>query len=544
MNRAVLLSLGLLCALVLTTSTQVFATGTPAGTVITNTATLNYKDLAGNVFPAINASASITVAQVAGVAVTPPTNAQTVGDSVYVYYGYKVTNTGNGTDKYALTNNSTQNWTPLIYQDLDSNGVLSAAELALGPVTMTDSIKEDSSQYFIGRIFVPEGTVSGTIDSLTETASSNFTPATTASGTYVTTISAAVVPLTKTASNPTPQPGQTETYVIKYHNTGTAPALSAVISDTVNANYTIGTINNGGTASGNVITWNIGRIAGGDSGNVSFLATVKIGVPSGTVISNVANISFIDSTNGHHGGPPSPPVDVTVSERAGLTATISPTPQTQDVGLQAKYQITVHNLGNYTDSVSFAALSSLPLGWAFYTDANRDGLVNGPDSLMNFAKAGVLLQDSTDYFTAIDTIPHATADRSRDTLGITFTSLAHTDSTASATGILIIRAPLLTLSKSVVVSNGNLQPIPGDTLIYTIVYHDTGTGAASALVVTDSIPSATAYVANSVTLDGAGTSDSSLDSDGVTVAGTLITVNIGPVASNGSRTITFRAVVR
>ena len=38
----------------------VFAAGTPAGTVITNTATLTYKDLGGTTYPAVTATIAIS----------------------------------------------------------------------------------------------------------------------------------------------------------------------------------------------------------------------------------------------------------------------------------------------------------------------------------------------------------------------------------------------------------------------------------------------------------------------------------------------------
>ena len=50
-------------ALLVGLTAEMYAAGTPAWTVITNTATLNYKDLGGTSFPAVVATVSITVAQ-------------------------------------------------------------------------------------------------------------------------------------------------------------------------------------------------------------------------------------------------------------------------------------------------------------------------------------------------------------------------------------------------------------------------------------------------------------------------------------------------
>lgn len=539
MKRFVLLGLGPLCVLLLFTTAGLYAAGTPAGTVITNTATMNYKDLAGNSFPAVNASVSITVAQLAGVAVTPPTAAQTRGDSLFVYYPFTVTNTGNGTDKYSLTDLSTQGWGPVLFKDSNKNGVLDAGELAAGAVTQTDSIPEDSSQNFIARIFVPYPTPSGTVDSLHVTASSQYTPATSASGTYVTTITAAVVPLTKSANNHSPQPGQTITYTIGYHNTGTSPALNAVVTDTLSTDLTVGTINDGGTynPANRVLTWNLGQINGGASGSVSFQAAVNTSplVPATTVIHNVANVTFVDSTNGHHLGNPSPDEPVTVVEKGGLAATIAPAAITQDVGLVAQYEITLKNLGNFTDSASFAFTTSFGLGWAFFTDANGDGIVNGTDHLITPADLGPIAQLDSMKFIARDTIPHASPDRTVDTLKVTFTSLAHPAVTAASTGLLTIRAPQMTLTKTVGVVGGGL-PVPGAQLLYTITYADTGSGAASGVVITDPIPANTTYDAvYGIKINGVA---------GGSFGAGLVTVNLGTVAAGETKQITFQVTIQ
>ena len=77
----------LVCALCILVQTSAIAAGTRAGTVITNVATMNYKDLAGNSYPAFNSNTvTIVVQQVAGVAINPTTSSHASGDSTYHSY--------------------------------------------------------------------------------------------------------------------------------------------------------------------------------------------------------------------------------------------------------------------------------------------------------------------------------------------------------------------------------------------------------------------------------------------------------------------------
>lgn len=101
----------------------------------------------------------------------------------------------------------------------------------------------------------------------------NTIPINTVNGTV--TVEAASPPaltLTKSASPASANSGQTVTFTINYQNTSSSNATNAVITDVVPAGSTLvsGSISNGGTVSGNTITWNLGTVAGNAAGSVSF----------------------------------------------------------------------------------------------------------------------------------------------------------------------------------------------------------------------------------------------------------------------------------
>lgn len=529
-------------ALLFTIATdQVFAAGTPAGTVITNTATLTYKDLGGTSFPVVTATITITVAQKAGVAITPISAASTVGDSVWATYPFVVQNTGNGKDKYNLTSASAHSWSTQIYHDLNGNGVLDVADLAGGTISATDTLLADSSEHFITRVFVPKGTANGTTDNLTLTARSIFDNTVSDSKVYTTTVQRALLAFTKSQDLSNPQPGQTVTYTLSYTNGGSGPALNSTLMDVLNTNTTLvgGSITGGGVYNSGTrtITWNLGRIGAGGAGSVSFQVTVNTQVPVGTGIPNFGHYTFTDSTNGSFKDTTSNTVTATVALLTGLSATISPASQTQDAGLSVLYRLTVTNTGNAADSVKLTYTSSAGFVWKFYIDINGNGVIDGSDSLTNVAKLGPLALGATINLIAMDTIPHSTPDHTVDSAAYTFTSLTNALTKQTVSGKTTVRAPVLGLVKSVAVVGGG-QPVPGATLRYTLQYGNTGSGASSQSVVTDPIPANTTYVVNSVVLNGVAKTDAT-DADEVTVGAGTVTVNLGTVTAGFNGTITF-----
>lgn len=78
--------------------------------------------------------------------------------------------------------------------------------------------------------------------------------------------------------------GGSLTYTITYSNVGTGPAAAVVITDTVPTGTTFVSATAGGTFAAGVVTWNIGTVAAGASGSVSF--TVTVDAPPDSTITN------------------------------------------------------------------------------------------------------------------------------------------------------------------------------------------------------------------------------------------------------------------
>jgi uncharacterized repeat protein (TIGR01451 family) len=121
------------------------------------------------------------------------------------------------------------------------------------------------------------------------------------------------------AGPPTVNSGGSLTYTITYGNTGAAAANGVVIRDPVPAGTTFVSATAGGTESGGVVTWNIGTINPGVTGQtVSF--TVNVTATSG----NVSNVNYTIEGTGI--APiPGPPVFTQIGG-VGPTATPTVTP--------------------------------------------------------------------------------------------------------------------------------------------------------------------------------------------------------------------------
>ena len=153
-----------------------------------------------------------------------------------------------------------------------------------------------------------------------------------------------------------------------------------------------------------------------------------------------------------------------------------------------------------------------------------------------------------------DTVQVVFADADGDAAGANDVSR---DGKHTASGAFTVSAASLTVTKtSAVVNdplNGSTDPkrIPGARVRYTISASNSGSAAAQNVVMVDAIPTNTAYVPGSVTLDlGAGATPKTDAADGdevdynVTVAGSVRAAAGGIAAGGGVVTLVFDVLVQ
>ena len=112
---------------------------------------------------------------------------------------------------------------------------------------------------------------------------------------------------------------------------------------------------------------------------------------------------------------------------------------------------------------------------------------------------------------------------------------------ATAQAVLTVDKAVVTLTKSATVADpfGGTRPVPNAVITYRIVADVTGTGNVSGLAVTDAIPTGTAFLPGSLTLEGAGLTDAA-DGDAGQGGASGIAVQLGTLAAGAQRTVTFQ----
>lgn len=93
-------------------------------------------------------------------------------------------------------------------------------------------------------------------------------------------------------------------------------------------------------------------------------------------------------------------------------------------------------------------------------------------------------------------------------------------------------------SGSVLDPFGGDSAVPGAIITYTLAASVSGSGTATALLITDAIPAGTAYLPGTLKLDTARLTDAA-DTDAGEADATSISVNLGDVAGGTENIITF-----
>ncbi|RME85997.1 MAG: DUF11 domain-containing protein [Zetaproteobacteria bacterium] len=313
-----------------------FAVGTPAGTTITNQATVNYK-VGQTAFTKQSNQTQTTVAQVTDVVVTTVTTNQTVQAGTTGYVAVRVTNTGNGADSFALTASAAPGagYTPTFPPaanafavDANNNGVYDpgtdpyvnqAAGLALNADAYATVFA-----FFTPPANAPDGASAGIVVTATSNTakgapgtvvlgrgvngvdavaggnggqgSNQGAPAVARVSNVSISVSKSVQvisdPYTAPGGTPQPIPGAVLQYTLTVTATGTATATNVVVTDPIPANttYQVGTIKLDGVAQTDVkdqdaadynatnrgaITVNLGNVPGGATHTITFKVKIQ-----------------------------------------------------------------------------------------------------------------------------------------------------------------------------------------------------------------------------------------------------------------------------
>jgi large repetitive protein len=551
MNRKLSIALAVLLAFGF--AAQTFAAGTPAGTVITNRAYGGYSDANGNVIADVDNPAtriqsdlvSTTVSQVYGLDIQS-TQSLDLPRNQSVTYAVTVENTGNGTDTIDLSQVTTgSGYTVNVYEDTDMDGTHDAGE----PAWNTAKSLAADAVYYLTVVVADANGTQGEQYATTVTATSEGSGAATGDVVLTSTVQAALMTASLSPDAVAKDPGDVITYTVAYGNSNdgdSETAYGASVALPVPANCVwVGnvTLNGVGTGTGEGVDVSVGNVAAGGSGTITYQVRLNSPLPEGTTVDNQITLDYNDSAsqpytqvvavaNNTNGG------RVSINETHGFATDIAPASQSGDPGDVVRYLITVSNTGNGSDSFTLSNVSSSQSwSWSFFVDTNDNGTFDAGDDVAG-AGTGSIASGGSQAIWAVATIPAGTADATVDASVFRATS-ADNAATSDETGTTTVTAPILSLDKEV--SPAGDQP-PGTTLTYAVTVSNSGTGAATSVIIKDSVPANTTYVNGTLTIDTTGKTDDD-DSDEAECDGTAAQFNVGNLASGVSATVTFQVTI-
>lgn len=327
--------------------------------------------------------------------------------------------------------------------------------------------------------------------------------------------------ITKTASVSSVVAGATMSFTITINNLMTSSITVSQIQDTLPAGFAYSTGTTSGdfgtsnpSASGQTLTWTFGTpvsIAAGISKSLTFNVTAP---------ATSGNYSNTATATTSFGTLTSAPVSVAV-DAARISLSKTPNVYTVNPGGTVTYTLAYSN--DSTVSVTNAYITDdVPTGTTF---SSCSGGCTNPSGTVRRWDLGTLAAGATGSVTLTVTVNsnYSTSSLTNSaTLSVTAPDNSTVTKTATSTIAVNVPIPAFTLTKTA----GAVQIAPAGSVTWTITYNNYGTGAASGVTITDTLPAGFTYSSNT----GGGTNSSG-----------TVTWNIGSVAAGASSSVTVTA---
>lgn len=569
--RKLFLTLAVLLFLAVVAAPPAMAAGTTAGTVISNQAYGDYKDANGNSMTRVfSNTVSMTVTQVYAVSIVPPTITSAAKNGDVIYYLCQLFNNGNGPDTQTFTYSTSGAWTPTsvrMFYDVNNDHLYNAGDILLtqtAPNTFKTVdgagnpvlIQPDDDYDVMIEVTVPDAATapngsSNVITVVTTSDGSVGSPGgtKTATGTYTTTVLAAVISTAKThtpVGNPTYlKPGDVITYTITLNNSGSIDGTVVTITDPLPASVTykpgtirvningagFGTRTDASDSDGARYDGGLKQIIApdgvpltvpaGQTWAIEFQATLNDGTPSGSAVVNQATVSYTSGTSNISAQTNGDTCLVSTTATIDLNSTAPP--QTVNPSDQVVYPFTATNNGNADDVINITSITSTQgWTWKIWVDSNGDGIPgNDGDYLLTDTNGDGIIDTNTlalnggsIHLLAVATVPPGTANGTTDTVTISAASVNDPTKTDSLSFTTTVKAPILSMTKAIKevqppgggalctatnpVNGSPCVIVPGSVITYQVTTTNSGNGNATVVVLTDVVPNYTTYKAGTI----------------------------------------------
>ena len=334
----------------------------------------------------------------------------------------------------------------------------------------------------------------------------------------------------------TVQPGDTIEYQLVYTNAGPGPAIGVTINDTIPANTSFVGCSNGCSNTAGTLSWTVGTVQAGQSATVTF----QVKVPAVFTSNQFTAINVADETD-QSGDHESNTVVAFATYQPGSTlhkqerdvtagGSFSDGPITVQPGDTIEYQLVYTNAGP-GPALNVTISDSIPANTAFVSCSNGCSNVAGVLSW----NEGTIQATGTVTESFQVTVPTTFATNSYATTNFAVEndqSGDHRSNTVEADASYLPSSSLHKQERDVTAggtfSDGPITVKPGDVIEYQLTYHNSGSGPAVGVTITDSVPANTSFV---------GCSNLCTNTAGV------LSWNEGTILAGGSATETFQVSV-
>jgi uncharacterized repeat protein (TIGR01451 family) len=291
---------------------------------------------------------------------------------------------------------------------------------------------------------------------------------------------------------------------------------------------------------GGRVTWSLGTINASDSGQV----TVSVVINSPLSLNSVSQISNRAAVTCAQIAPVVSNTQYTnvLYPQVAVTKTVDSA--TVYAGNVLTYKLIISN-STLIAATNTTVQDAIPAGATYVAGSTRrKGVlladVSGTSPLVAGLSLGTITVSSPDTVTFEAQVSLNELDNASILNNASATTDKLTNTISSNTVQTTVKGrPVISVSKVVT----PLTPAPGDTLVYTVTYTNTGGANAVNIFFADAIPTTTAYVPNSVVLNGTSQTDQS-DGDAATVSGGMIQVSISSLTPAQTGTIVYKLKVR
>ena len=524
MKHRTILMLGTFLFLIGAVSQMALATGTLAGTPITNQATVSF--VAGsNTRSATSNTVTLYVAQTVTINYSPANSSSGSSvDGTTIYRAFTIVNNSNGTDNFTLTTPSVPTgWTAAIYHDQGTVGTFDVSDVLTGS---TGSMIADASYNVIVAITIPfsntnavDGNSYNVVLRATSTAvnAGNIVVANLGqTGDYTATVNIQkpVVTMGVVTVEPSPKiPGADFSFTLTVQNTG-----SGAVSGTSTLTYTLPAdfkyVGTSPTTLGNgvVLTYNPSGSYGGTlvmtvpAGLLAAAPTSAFTIPFTAEIQQISNngsgplnsasitsaatdfsLSYNDGATSKTQGATSSSGfggAFTVSTASGVSMTVASATQTGNPGADVDYQLTLTNAGNHSDGFTFSQAQN----GGNWNTAHTFSLTQGGASITSVT--GLAAGGVQNIWVRVTVDANATDTQTivRDLTATTQTSspVAPTGGSTASTKTVTttVTAPQLSVTLDTLYVSGGTSaknPVPGSVIRYTVTITNTGSGTATSI---------------------------------------------------------------